>query len=821
MAVTYSTSLSTPVTGKGQESNQPLDAGTLSNLAASNAALGKDEVLDDFWKPIDFDVVRWDKMYPYQLMVVDAHVDPNGQSCYSVHKNAIFTLPLPPESLTRSTPFASQVTVTLGGIYEENNGTPIQILQFRGSMGYLPLRGTFPYNATFSQVNTFTGGVVQGAVSQIAGIAARVSFNIHTDSDFEKDAPISKTTGYYQINKLREFLEQYAAIKKTIKGRNLRLAVCLWKDNEVLLVTPTHFSTTKDVSSPMEPRYSLDFEAWKRIELGVSSNLFNSPTPVRNSASGLARVISTLSTARTILQDIGNVPQSLLGDINHINQVFRQSIGFCKDLAGTIQSFADLPSSVKESIKNKVFQDGADFKEAGKQIATSSSNFKSNILDGTVIARDPGTGTPSRKAVYKQQQDKQLADFTVDKFIPILDQQTKAAINNDVVNTRKLTRSDFETMRDSLVTFSNKMAFLLGAGDSTYALTYGLDNVTPLKPEPTDSDWTFLYALNDSVIALDSLAATGVGEPSEPASLMDAMATLARGSGIAFQVPTSKFAVPFPYGGTLEMLATQYLQDPNRWMEIATLNGLREPYVDETGFDLPLIVGGVENRVLVPFTTNLFVGQRVTIRSNSVTKTVRRITGLKQDLNGSLLVVLDGDLDLNKYKVADTAVLHAFLPDTVNCQSLIYIPSDQDPIENDYLTKDIPTIDTLDPMVMAGGVDLLLDSNKDLIFTEDGDSRLASGLTNIVQNIEIAFSVRQGKLLLHRGFGLPLAVGDSTADVSVGSVVSAVKKMFSNDPTFSKVGQISVKKNGPSLSINASAVVAGSKSFLPLSFGLK
>jgi hypothetical protein len=118
-------------------------------------------------------------------------------------------------------------------------------------------------------------------------------------------------------------------------------------------------------------------------------------------------------------------------------------------------------------------------------------------------------------------------------------------------------------------------------------------------------------------------------------------------------------------------------------------------------------------------------------------------------------------------------------------------------------------------------VDLLLDSNKDLIFTPDGDSRLASGLQNIIQNIEIGFSVRQGKLLLHRAFGLPLSVGDSTGDVSVGSVVSAVKKMFSNDPTFSKVGKITVKKKGPALSIDASAVVAGSKSFLPLSFGLK
>ena len=56
---------------------------------------------------------------------------------------------------------------------------------------------------------------------------------------------------------------------------------------------------------------------------------------------------------------------------------------------------------------------------------------------------------------------------------------------------------------------------------------------------------------------------------------IEAVAGLARASGIAFTVPTSKFAVPFPYGMTLEMLAAQYLGSRDRWMEIAALNGLR------------------------------------------------------------------------------------------------------------------------------------------------------------------------------------------------------------------------------------------------------
>lgn len=823
--------LSGVVKNSPKNANVPVDGGGLAYLASENASLQISEVEDDFWKPIHFDIGKWDKMFPYQLMVVDVYVDSSNQKIYTIHGGAVFTLPLPPESLTISTPFAMTATVTLGGIVEESNGTPIKILQFRGSFGYLPLRGTFPYNSTFSDINAFTGGAIQGTVNQIAGIASKLSFNVQSDSDFgtgEFPTDIGKTTGYYQANKLREFLQQYASIKKTTKGKNLRLAVAIWKDNLVYLVTPTNYVTTKDASSPMELKYSLDFEAWKQIDLSVSGNVFVSPVPVRTSSTLLSKTINTLSLARDLTQQIGNIPQAVLGDINHVNEIFRQSIGFCKDLAGSIQNFADMPTSVQNYIQGKLSQDSTGFRQAGSQIATSANNFYNNILVGTVIAKNPTVNAQissgvnnSNRLPYKNQITAVLKDVPVDQFIGLMTPKTKEIINADIVKTRQLTRSDFETMRDNLSTFSDKVSFLLGAGDASFAATYGLGAVTPIKNAPTDSDWDFLYALNDSVIALDSLAATGTGEPSEPAKLMDNMAALARASGIAFQVPTSKFAVPFPYGGTLESLASQYLGDPNRSLEIALLNGLREPYVDETGFDLPLLVAGSENRVLVAFSPYLYVGQKVTIRSNSVTKTVRRITQIDQDLNGNLTVTLDGDLTLNNYKVADAAVLHAFLPDTINSQSLIYIPSDQDPIEDDYLTKDIPTIDTLDPMVLAGGVDLLLDSNKDLILTIDGDSRLASGLANIIQNAEIALSIRQGSLMLHKGFGLPLSVGDSSADVNVNSVASSIRKMFSNDPTFSKVGKVIVSKSGASVSISASAVVTGTQAYLPLSFAIK
>lgn len=826
MNTSLTTNLAIPLKSHNHIADQVLDPSSLAYLAAENTAIAEDEVYDDFWKPIDFDVVRWDKHFPYQLIIVDVKTDSSGNKHYSQHKTGVFTLPLPPESLVKSMPFAIQTNVTLGGIIENHNGAPLRPIQLRGSTGYLPLRGKFPYSQGFETAQNVTGGFIRSSVNQIAGIVSKVNFSIHSDSEFTSDAPIAKSTGYYQIRKLTDFLEQYANIKKTPKGRDIRLALAIWKDSEVFLVTPQSFVVTKDVSSPLEYRYSLDFVAYKRIDLGPSGNAFQSPNPIRQNANLLARAISTLSLARDIVQQIGNVPQAVLGDIRHVDQIFRQSISFCKDLAGTVQNFNDQPDSIKKAISDACYQDLKSLNEAGKQMAKSASGLKVNVLLGdgldivSSLKTNPGRSQVSKKDIQRKILYQNLKEIQIDQFNSILDQKTKTLINNDINKIRQLVRSDFELMRDDLIKFANKMSFLLGAGDTEFADTYGISNIVPIKETPTDSDWELLWALNDSIIELDSLAATSNGEPTEPALLVDSIATLARASGIAFTKPVSKFAVPFPYGSSLESLALQYLGDANRWIEIAALNGLKEPYIDETGFELELLINGLENKILLSYNKNLYVGQKVTVRSNSVTKTVRHITKIDKDLNGNITVTLDGNFDLDRYKTTDTAVLHAYLPDTINSQSLIYIPSEESAIENDYITKAIPGVSEIDPMVVSGGVDLLLDSNKDLILTQDGDSRLSVGLSNIIQNLEIAFGIKQGKLLLHPGFGMPLDIGTSSADVDVRSVVSSIKKMLETDPTFSKVGKITVSKDSSGVSIKASAVVAGSSTYLPISFGL-
>jgi hypothetical protein len=298
------------------------------------------------------------------------------------------------------------------------------------------------------------------------------------------------------------------------------------------------------------------------------------------------------------------------------------------------------------------------------------------------------------------------------------------------------------------------------------------------------------------------------------------MAGLASRSGIAFQIPKSKFSVPYPYGVTIEQLATRYLGDPDRWIEIVALNGLRAPYVDEEGFDLPLLTDGRGNEVQVADSSLLFVGQMVWLSSTTTSRTSRRITKIKKLTSTQSILTLDGDPDLERFSTLAQASLHAFLPDTVNSMMTIYIPSDSNPGDQDYKTKAIPGLNTFDPFLTAGGVDLLLTESGDLAITPDGDCRLAVGLANIVQIARTRLSVQQGTLNRHPQFGLAIKAGMSTADVDAKTLLESTKTLFADDPMFTGVKGATVVKKGNATTIALQVGIQGVSQFIPISFNV-
>jgi hypothetical protein len=398
-----------------------------------------------------------------------------------------------------------------------------------------------------------------------------------------------------------------------------------------------------------------------------------------------------------------------------------------------------------------------------------------------------------------------------------LQQDIKTDILLDLNRVRNLRRKDFEDYANTVRNTADKVAFLVGAGDATYAEAYGI-NVTPVKKNPTQADWDSLNALNDAVTVLQQFAATADGEPAQGPTYLERFGGRAAASGIAWKQPVSKFAIPFPYGGTLEGLALTYLGDPNRFMEIVGLNGLRTPYIDEVGYNTPLLFNGLDKSIVIEANPDLYVGKTVWLSSNAANRIQFTVESVQTVGTTSTIKLNDF---VSAYRTADNAVLEAFLTGTVCSRNLIWIPSDVEALDPDsVVTKDIPGVDVTDPMVSVGGVDLMLGPDLDLVLLDD-ELRYSVGLSNIVQWVRGVLSIEKGELLQHKDLGIPLSVGLSLADFNAKDVVSAIRKQLSQDSTFSRIDRIKVVQNGPGVSIDISAVVAGTSQPLPLNYGMK
>jgi hypothetical protein len=175
---------------------------------------------------------------------------------------------------------------------------------------------------------------------------------------------------------------------------------------------------------------------------------------------------------------------------------------------------------------------------------------------------------------------------------------------------------------------------------------------------------------------------------------------------------------------------------------------------------------------------------------------------------------------LDQYDVLAAANLQAFLPDTVNSQMMIYIPSSEDADAEDYRTKAIPGVSEFDQVINSGGIDLLLTQSGDLAVTQNGDCRLAIGLTNSLQRLRVALATPRGSMLQHPDFGAGFQVGASSADISPRQAASMLQDLVRSDPAFTGISSLSIVERGPLLQVNLSVGARGANRNIPLTLNL-
>jgi hypothetical protein len=814
--------------------------------------------------PIDIDGTRWDQLFPYRLVVIDVtkqNAIVNGKKLPDAFVRVgtdtstlefnnfgnqwIFELPITPQQLTIQDIFAINTQATLRGVNETHNGVKFKMINAQGTFGVWPNRQSVTKSPTSPSIlQSVFGGTLEAASNLASSVTNVIDVATGNSAANKPVTPRPEktyqgliSTGYYSALFLEQFLEQYAEAKRNPANVGWRLVFDIPKQNQSFVVSPMGYTWQQNQQKTMEFMFNMQLKAWRRIDLNYK--VVHEPSGVSPLTPGiLQKIQNTIFAAREATSAAINLIGAVRSDVEAPLNALRQTALFVKDLAGVAITAADLPNQLINDYKsgiasvlsslsiNQLTGDAATDPATAlalKALQASTASVEGLSLNA-VSSGQIGVGATEYQSTDPAQNifTNPASSFLLIDQVPIdsmtLTVAQQAAID-DVVDTARATTVDqLKQFRATIQTLALQLSNNFGTGDAFVSQVYNLPApVAQLAPISLDN-YDLLKTLYDSMQAYDLLTASTEIDDSDNLTSMQYVAGLAADSGITFNIPNSMIVVPVPFGLTVEAIAARYLGDPQRWLEIVTLNQLRDPYIDEDGFQYPLLSNASGRNVTIGSNVDLFLGQTVILQAAGQRPSARVILGIDTLSSTSFLLTLDGLPNLQNFTTASGAYIQAYLPGTVNSQQKIFIPSDI-PLANQPNII-IPAIASADPMSGLSLVDLLLTDSGDLAVNNYGDFRYAYGMTNIIQALRIKFGSIAGTILLHPEFGLSVQPGTINSTVQAQDIFRSINEMIQADTRFAGVSTLQLILNGPSLTINVGVILAGNNGVFPLSFKL-
>jgi hypothetical protein len=407
-------------------------------------------------------------------------------------------------------------------------------------------------------------------------------------------------------------------------------------------------------------------------------------------------------------------------------------------------------------------------------------------------------------------------------------------VRDTTTKVSQYNKQDFLTLQNNISSYRDTLGDTLGLTDSTYNSTFARSPAAAQKNAQVQ-DIQYLTTLQTSLQSIDFILANlfAVDTAVDPFSAARANTN---NPDINIGQYSSGQLVRFNYGDDLESLATRYLGDPTRWLDIALANGLQPPYVDEVGSTVPLQSNASGSQINIAAidaqgndnSTKFYINQTIFLTCTTVPFPNQvKITNIVQiPSSGDLVITVDNN-QLSQYTTANQATVLVYTPDTINSHQFILIPSTE-PLPNQrqdtvpwFLAKSPE-----DEKLM--GIDLLLNGADDLVFTSNHDIALSYALQNAVQAMRLKVVTELGELRYHQGFGLVSVIGNknNTLELTKNAVINSLTSQVAQDARFDRIESINVfyvsnVNQAPALVISMEVRLAGGRNqVIPITFSV-
>lgn len=418
-----------------------------------------------------------------------------------------------------------------------------------------------------------------------------------------------------------------------------------------------------------------------------------------------------------------------------------------------------------------------------------------------------------------------------------LSYEEQQIVDNKVREIELYTRGNFLDIRAKLQKERDQLADKVSTTDEDYNRVF---NRSPqaARVNITNKDLNKMFELQEAIKSVDFILANSFSLESSTIDPFALAKTNANNPDIDIKTYFSGSLEKMNYGEDLQALARRTLGDPDKWIDIAITNGLKPPYIDEVGEKLFLISNASSNQINIgPVDDNnqlnidkLSVGQIVLLQSDTQTfPEQRNIENVRQvPVSGEIILELSGEPDLERYKLAESAHIRIFKPNTTNSSFYIMIPGDE-PVDDDVQNDTPWFLQGADSVEKKQKVDLNLLENGDIGFTGTGDLQLSYGLNNAIQAIRLKMSIEAGELRRHPEHGLNPIQGLKNNDIeSVKAILTdSITTMIENDERFSNIEsldivyQANLNQTSPTaVGVNLIVKVAGSGQLLPINFSI-